>query len=161
MRADVCRELLIHLDKGELQCGHAPKPVQKWLEKIKLPTDFLRFMQWYWPQQDGQLAHLTILSSSSIKSDDSAELLASAGFLLIGAAPNGDSLVVDFGKRACVPGFITHEEWDQESKPREFFEPIARSFESLLYRLAEGRYVPTDYYAAKPFNVFLREEEKA
>jgi hypothetical protein len=75
--------------------------------------------------------------------------------------PNGDWLVIAFAKLGCIPGFITHEEWDQESSPASFFEPIAKSMESLLYRIAEGRYIPTDYYAAKPFNDFLREENGA
>ena len=161
MRGDVCRELINHLDDGELACGHAPQDVKDWFESLKLPMELLRFMQWNWPQEDGQLAHLSILSSRNLKDDDFSARLAEAGFLLIGAAPNGDWLVVDFGKGVCSPGFITHEEWDQESDPRKFFEPIARSLESLLYRIAEKKYIPTDYYAAKPFNEFLREEERA
>lgn len=147
-----------HFDEGELECGHAPEAVKAWLESLDLPMEFLRFMQWNWPQREGQLAHLRILSSQDIRDDEHSERLASAGFLLMGSAPNGDWLVVDFRRRACVPGFITHEEWDQETDPRNLFEPIARSLESLLYRIAEQRYIPTDYYAAKPFNEFLREE---
>jgi hypothetical protein len=161
MRGDVCSELIQHLDDGTLECGHAPQDVKDWLESLNLPMELLRFMQWRWPQQDCQIAHLSILSSRSIKDDDFAEPLAKAGFLLIGSAPNGDWLVIAFAKLGCIPGFITHEEWDQESSPASFFEPIAKSMESLLYRIAEGRYIPTDYYAAKPFNDFLREENGA
>ncbi len=161
MRGDVCKELMNHLDQGELKCGHAPQDVKDWLENLNLPMEFLRFMQWNWPQKNGKLAHLVIFSSQSIKDDEFSIRLAETGLLLIGFAPNGDWLVVDFLDPPCVPGFIAFAEWDQESDPREFFEPVARSMESLLYRIAEKRYVPTDYYAAKPFNEFLHEEYDA
>jgi hypothetical protein len=161
MRGQVCSELIQHLDDGTLECGHAPQDVKDWFETIDLPMELLRFMQWRWPQQDCQIAHLSILSSRNIKDDDFSVSLAKARFLLIGSAPNGDWLVIDFSRPGCPPGFVTHEEWDQESDPKPLFEPIARSLESFLYRIAEGRYIPTDYYAAKPFNDFLREENGA
>ena len=64
---------------------------------------------------------------------------------------------------SCVPGFVSHDElWEDEaSNPRDCFQPIARSLESLLFRLAEERYIPTDYYAARAFNEFLAEEDRA
>lgn len=159
MRRDVCRELLNHLDGGELACGNAPEDVKKWLESLSLPVELLWFMQWDWAQNNSQLAHLSISSSREIMDDASSGMFARYGFLLIGSAPNGDWLVIDFRDGVCLPGFITHEEWDQESDPRSLFEPIARSMESLLYRIAEDKYIPTDYYAAKPFNEFLKEEK--
>jgi hypothetical protein len=64
-----------------------------------------------------------------------------------------------------VPGFVTHEDWspwnDEPQDARRFFQPIARSFDSFLYRVVEGKYLPSDYYAAKDFNKFLEEEKKA
>jgi hypothetical protein len=54
-------------------------------------------------------------------------------------------------------GFITHKEYDG-ADPRKYFCPVARSIETLLYRAAEGRYVPVDYYEARSFNQFLQDE---
>jgi hypothetical protein len=37
MRSSVCREFLIHLDRGgELQVGPSPEAVDKWLDKANL-----------------------------------------------------------------------------------------------------------------------------
>ena len=84
-------------------------------------------------------------------------------FLNVGYAPNGDLLVLDFSTEACVPGFICNDQFwgGDHTNSREFFQPIARTFESLLYRISEGRYIPTDYYAAFAFNKFLDEERKS
>jgi hypothetical protein len=68
-------------------------------------------------------------------------------------------LVVRCDSEPCEVGFITHEEyWEHKDEPEKVYERIARSLDSLLYRVVEGRYVPIDYYAAKEFNEFLAEE---
>ena len=125
----------------------------------------LRFMQWDWPQSDCQIAHVSIKSSASFYADEATAPLLKHKFLNVGSAPNGDTFVIDFSTDACVPGFITHEEWshlsDEPQDPRLFFQPIGRTFESFLYRAVEGRYIPTDYYAAKEFNRFLTDERNA
>ena len=104
------------------------------------------------------MAHIEIKSSTSIHAEDSTSFLKHH-FLYIGNAPNSDMLVIDYSTDACVPGFITHEEWnpwpddpDELEDPRDFFQPIASSFDSFLRRVVEGRYLPMDYYAAKEFN---------
>jgi hypothetical protein len=165
MNKNVCCEFIHHLDKdGSLECGHAPRQIQNWLEGLQLPMEFLRFMQWDWPQTDGYIAHIDIKSSSSLHAEEETAVLLKHKFLNVGSAPNGDIFVIDFSTEACVPGFITHEEWsawsDEPQDPRKFFQPIARSFESFLFRAVEGKYLPTDYYAAKDFNAFLADERK-
>jgi hypothetical protein len=59
---------------------------------------------------------------------------------------------------ACPVGYVSHEEYDLESDPRPLFEPAARSLESFLFRIAEGRFFPCDYFEAGDFNRFLQEE---
>jgi hypothetical protein len=119
-------------------------------------------MQWDWPQRNGYLAHIAIDSSKSLQQHPLNARLADHQFLIAGSAPNGDWFVIDFSTDACAPGFITHEKWnpwaDAPEDPRRLFQPIARNFESFLYRVAERRYLPTDYYAARAFNKFLKEE---
>ena len=166
MNHEICREFIHHLDQdGSLECGHAPEHIQRWLEELNLPVGFLTFMRWDWPQADGQIAHLTVRSSRSIYADDATVVLIAHKLLNIGSAPNGDWLVIDFSTEACGVGFVTHEEWspwsDSPQDPRLFLQPIARSFASFLYRAVEGRYLPTDYYAARKFNSFLMEERRA
>jgi hypothetical protein len=166
MNSHLCGEFIGHLDQdGSLQCGHAPEHIMKWLEELNLPMDLLRFMQWRWPQSDGYIAHISVRSSVSIHADEMTSPLLKHKFLNAGFAPNGDWFVIDFSTEACVPGFVTHEEWcpwtDETEDARKFFQPIARSLESFLCRAVEGRYLPTDYYAAKEFNAFLVDERNA
>lgn len=166
MNHELCGEFINHLDKNEtLKCEHAPKNIQKWLHGLGLPNGLLNFMLWTWPQTEGQIGHISILPSVSLQADEATDHLLKHKFLNAGSAPNGDLFVIDFSTEACVPRFITHEEWspssDEPHDPRKFFQPIARTFESFLYRVVEGRYVPTDYYAAKEFNKFLADEQKA
>jgi hypothetical protein len=166
MNQELCREFINHLDRnGSLKSGAAPKNIQKWLHGLALPNSLLRFMLWNWPQTDGQIGHISILSSASLYADEATAHLLKHKFLNAGSAPNGDLFVIDFSTESCVPGFITHEEWcpssDEPQDPRLFFQPIARTFTSFLYRVVEDRYLPTDYYAAKEFNAFLKEEQNA
>jgi hypothetical protein len=163
MNGHLCGEFLCHLDKdGSLKCGHAPEHMKKWLEELNLPMNFLRFMQWSWPQSDGYIAHVSVLSSTSIYTAEATSPLLKHKVLNAGFAPNGDWFVIDYSTEACVPGFITHEEWcpwsAETEDARAFFQPIARSFESFLYRAVERRYLPRDYYVAKEFNAFLVDE---
>lgn len=162
MSRNLLSEFIYHLDSDDsMKLGHAPKNVQAWLEEVGLPMDLLRFLQWDWPQVDSQIGHIAVLSSKNLMADEQTEKLLGHKFLQLGSAPNGDLFVLDVSTEQCRPGFITHEEyWDHEDNPKEVFEPIARSLESLLYRIVEGRYLPTDYYAVKDFNAFLREEQK-
>jgi hypothetical protein len=164
MNQSLCREFIQHLDQeSSLKSGPAPKRIENWLEELGLPLDFLRFMQWNWPQTDCQIAHIAIQSSESLYADEVTTLLLKHKFFNAGSAPNGDWFVIDFSTEACVPGFITHEEWspwsEEPQDPRQFFQPIARSFDTFLYRVVEGKYLPTDYYAASDFNKFLADEK--
>lgn len=163
MNQNLCSEFIHHLDRdGSLECGPAPESVQKWLEGFDLPVDLHRFLRWSWPQTDGYIAHIRVHSSATLRSHDATAPLLKHKLLHAGNAPNGDFFVIDFSTEACIPGFVTHEEWDPWSEepedPRSYLEPIARSFESFLYRAVEGRYLPRDYYAASAFNAFLAKE---
>ena len=163
MNHHLSREFIKYLDRdGDLESGYAPEQVATWLEQLALPYGLLCFMKWDWPQSDCQIAHIRILSSASIYADEATAHLLKHGLLNAGSAPNGDWFAVDFSAEACVPGFVTHEEWspwgDEPRDARRFFQPVARSFESFLYRIVEDRYLPTDYYAAREFNTFLASE---
>ena len=160
MNMSLCRDFISYLDQDDsLKSGNAPKNIEQWLEQLNLPLDLLRFMQWSWPQSDCQFAHIRIQSSESLYADEATAPLLQHKFLNVGSAPNGDWFVIDFSTEACVPGFITHEEWspwsDSPEDPRKFFQPIARTFDAFLYRVVETRYLPIDFYAAKEFNAFL------
>ena len=158
MNYQVASSLLHHLDQGVWDIGHAPDDVQQIFESWSLPVGLCRLLQWSWPQEDWGIGPIDMLSALRIGTQTGMEELLAAKFLLIGDAPNGDMFVIDFSVDACPVGFITHEEYDKRSNPRQFFCPAARSIASLLYRATEDRYIPCDYYEASAFNQFLRDE---
>jgi hypothetical protein len=117
-----------------------------------------------WPQVDCSLAGINIFSSQTIYDYDyeiTSQLLKHY-FLYVGYGLNGDFFVIDFSNELCVPGFIAVGEWDHQAdipeSPHKFFALAAPNFDVFLYRVAEGKYVPGDYYAAWQFNDFLARE---
>lgn len=162
MDSDVCRELLYHLDSdGSLSIGNAPAKVAKWLKALELPWALSQVLHFYWPQKCGSIAHIRLWPSRDLPKDPLLEELLDLKLLPIGCAPNGDSLVINFATDKCEVGFISHELWADEADktPDRIYQPIARTLDSFLYRIAEGKYVPTDYHAAQAFNKFLKEEK--
>jgi|GEM_PF-2879346 len=165
MNESICSEFIQHLDQhGSLECGRAPEHIIAWIDDLNLPDGLARFMMHNWPQADGFITHIRISSSLSLYADEATGPLLKHKFLNAGFAPNGDWFVIDFSTETCRPGFVTLCEWtpwlDEPTDPRRFFEPIARSFESFLYRVVERLYLPTDSYAAKEFNEFLTRERR-
>lgn len=95
------------------------------------------------------------MATSDILKCPELEKLLIQRFLPIGSAPNGDALVIRYDGDRLEAGFLSHEIHDPVA-----YQPIARTLDSLLYKLVEGRYIPTDYHAAKAFNAFLAEESR-
>lgn len=141
-----------------MEPGHAPKAVQKWLETLGLPRDLLRFMQWNWPQKDCRIWTVRIYSSKSLMKSEKSAHLISHKLLPIGRGPNGDTFAIDFSNEDCPVGFLNHEECCGDDDPRPHFEPAARSIESFLFRVADGRFFPSDYHETTAINEFLASE---
>lgn len=158
MNGQAASWLINHIDDDSFGIAHAPKKIIAWFETLGLPMELLRFLQWQWPQKDCQIGPVSILKSSDIPKLDSIDVYLRHKLLPVGSGPNGDTFAIDFSVESCPVGFVTHEEYYGEGDPREFFRPAARSVESFLYRIAEGRYFPCDYYATGYFNDFLRAE---
>ncbi len=157
---------MVYLDSDDsLKVGEPSEKIKRWLRKQKLPSEFLTVALRYWPQDPNcELGHITMNSSLQIYEDEEiTPLLASFNFFNAGSSSTGDFFVVDLSTKECVPGFITLSEWDRWAKdpdPRPLFQPIARSFDSFLYRVVEKLFLPVDYYSAQAFNKFLKAEGK-
>ncbi|MCE5327779.1 MAG: hypothetical protein LLG01_15340 [Planctomycetaceae bacterium] len=163
MAEELLSDFLRHLDRfGSMEIGTAPENIQKWLPTTGLPDFMVRLLMHNWPQVDSQVDHLVLFSSQRIHDFEATNPLIEQGLFIIGAGRSGDLVVVDFRSSACVPGFVSCEEWwPPADNARNFFQPIARSFESLLFRIIEGRYIPLDWYSAGFFNAFLKEERES
>jgi len=163
MRTSVCREFLLYLDRnGELDVGESPKAVVKWLKQSNLPFDLKHLLHFDWPQKTAEiLPWLRLSAAKEIPALEARNKLLRHGFLQVGSSVGGDPLVIRWDLEPFEVGFLTHEEfWGQDVEPQKVYARIARSLESLLYRVVEDRYVPIDYYAAKDINAFLAEEAR-
>ncbi len=92
-----------------------------------------------------------------MESEESAHLIAHK-LLPIGWGPNGDNFAIDFSNESCPVGFINHEECGEDDDPRPHFEPAARSIESFLFQVADGRFFPSNYDETTAMNEFLASE---
>ncbi len=160
MNYDVCREFLNHLDTDrEFKVGDSPPVFGEWLDTLKLPWAFNHILRSSWPRRSGYIRHILLWNAKGIFKNPIRDIFVLQKFLAIGSAPNGDYLVVNFSDSNCEVGFVSHENCcDHEGSLINCYQPIARGLDSLLFKLIEGHYLPTDYYAAKAFNQFLKED---
>ena len=158
MNQEVATSLLYHIDDDALSLGHAPEATRDWLKILGLPVDLLQFMMFNWAQADGHIGAVDILCSKAIPEQEDVDVYVTHKLLPVGSGPNGDRFVIDYSTDSCPVGFVTSSEYGGEGDPREFFRTAARSVESFLHRIAEGRFYPCEYYETGAFNEFLRAE---
>ena len=150
MRTALISDLLQHLDSdGSLRVGHCPEAASQKLEEMSIPLGVKRVLQWYWTNRGGGVGGYTLYSvEESLANEDLGRLLAT-GMLPIGYAANGDPLVLRFDEERCEVGLVSHDRlWEEGSDPKECYAEVTGSIEEFLWRAAEGRYLPIDYYAA-------------
>ena len=158
MDSSIASNLMYHLAGDEPGIEHAPKEIDAWLESLPLPMDLKRMLQWYWPKHGVQLGPIHFHSPMGIRHAPWTDAMLPHKLLALGDCPNGDAFVVDFSSDACNVGFVTREEYDGESDPRPYYQPTFRCLETYLYRVAEERYLPADYYDARSLIDFLQAE---
>jgi hypothetical protein len=150
MRTDLIRDLFQHLDcDGSLQVGDCPKEANRTLEEMPLPLGLKRVLQWYWTNSGGEIGGYTFYSvEESLATKDLPSLMA-ANMFPFGSAANGDPLVLCFNEERCAIGLVSHDQfWEEDADPKAAYAEVTASIDELLWRAAEGRYLPVDYYAA-------------
>ncbi len=84
--------------------------------------------------------------------NDTPEYLA-AGWLIIGSMPNGDFVVINFGRDDGAVGYVSHEEiWDAPHHVRDDLETIYVRVCDSLGKFIDGltrEEHPYDYFEAK------------
>ncbi len=162
MNSDFCADVMCHLALRGLEVGDAPTEVQRWLDTLNLDDSLVTFLASSWVQESAEIGPLRLTCSREMAAggDDAERLLAHRLLLVGSAAANGDLLVLDLTTRTARPAYVSHEVFwgDPEVDPRRHLQPIALSLDALLWRLAEERYLPTDYSAAEGLNEVLRKE---
>lgn len=150
MRTALIRDLLQHLDSdGSLHVGHCPEAANRTLEEMALPVELKRVLQWYWTNSGGEVGGYTLYSVEEFLANEDTPRLLAVGMLPIGYAANGDPLVLCYSEERCAVGLVNHDElWGGDGDPKEIYAEVTGSIEEFLWRAAEGRYLPVDYYAA-------------
>ena len=160
MRTDLIRDLFQHLDvDGSLQVGDCPERAKQQVEALPLPLDVKRMLQWYWTNAGGEVGRYTLYGVEEALAQEDLDRYLAAGMFPIGYALNGDPLVLRFSEDRCAVGLVSHDQlWEEEvSGPEGAYVEVTASVEEYLWRVAEGRYLPIDYYAASELVEMRRE----
>lgn len=163
MRTSLIRDLFQHLDRdGALQAGHCPEAEKRRLEEMQLPTEVKQVLQRYWPARGAEVGGYNLYTPREILDQEDQPRLLAVGMLQIGFARNGDLLVLSFTEDKCAVGLVSHDElWeDLNGDPREMYVQVTKSIDEYLWKAAEGRFLPVDFYAAIELDEMRREAER-
>ncbi len=121
-----------------------------WLHERKLPTELIELFVRYSPHREIPVGSGYLHTAPDIvKVNDDYERTIPAGLLMVGGAPNGDPITIDFTTGDGATGYISHEEmWDTES-PRSIFIPLASSIGEFIYQFNHDDDFAWDYWEAK------------
>ena len=150
-------DLLHFLEKqGDIALGDHHPEVLSTVEGLALPGSIDGLLRHgYWPSEgfDAGTAgpHTLFGLRESVEDLGDLAAFARAQMFPIGAAPNGDPLVLMASGDKVEVGLVSHDLfWEDEvSDPSEAYVMVASSLEEYLWRIVEKRYLPLDYYAAK------------
>ena len=159
MRTDLIRDLFQHLDcDGSLQVGHCPNEANRTLEEMPLPLRLKRVLQWYWTNSGGEIGGYTLYSVEESLANNDLPSLIVANMFPIGYAGNGDPLVLCFNDERCAIGLVSHDQfWGEAADPKSAYAEVTASIDEFLWRAAEGRYLPVDYYVASELLAMRKE----
>ena len=162
MRTHLIRDLFQHLDRdGSLQVGHCSETETRRFEEMPLPTDVKRVLQRCWPNRGAEVGGYNLYTPKEILDSDDQPRLLAVGMLQIGFARNGDLLVLCFTEDECAVGLVSHDElWEElDGDPKEMYVEVTGSIDEYLWKAAEGRFLPVDFYAAIELDEMHREVE--
>ncbi|MBX3296539.1 MAG: hypothetical protein KF762_12605 [Acidobacteria bacterium] len=136
--------------RGDVVMGSASSADVAALESLTLPLELKRVLQWNWPVQLGRVGPYSLYGVTDLLSDEDLTLLMDVGMLPIGYAINGDPLVIKFSDSQYEVGLISHDEYweDRSAGPENCYVTVTSSLDELLWRAAESKFLPVDFYAA-------------
>ena len=116
---------------------------------MPLPLALKRVLQWYWTNSGGEIGGYIVHSVEESLANKDLSTLLGANMIPIGYAANGDPLVLCFSDERCAVGLVSHDQfWEEGGDPATAYAEVTSSIDEFLWRAAEGRYLPVDYYAA-------------
>jgi hypothetical protein len=159
MRTDLISDLFHHLNSAhKLGVGKCDKATHEKLERLEIPMDLRRTLQWYWTTLGGEVGGYELHSVNSIFQHEDFKQLSKYKMIPIGSAANGDILVINYQQENPAIGLVSHDElWESKGNPLEVYEVVTASIDEYLFRAVEKMYLPIDYYAARELNALKRE----
>ena len=151
IRFDLISDLLHHLDKGgSLGIATCSVELQAFIEGLDLPMNLKRIFQWRWASTWANVGTYRIGSVEEVFYGEWFDRLYSDRMLKIGSAKNGDAVVVRVLDDRCEVGLINSAEFagDEDLPPGHFYVGVCGGLDDLLFRLAEGKFLPVDYFSA-------------
>jgi hypothetical protein len=138
---------------GELQVEHATERLIEVIENWDIPMQLKRTLQWNWFNHRLE-AEQTIDSVEEITESDYLEEFMQHELLPIGSCANGDMVVIDYRNENFPVSFITLAEYlgSDRTDPKEFSAKVSDSLVDYFIRIADGLFIPYDYYSAKDVN---------
>ena len=161
MRNELVIDLMGHLGKShQFQAGSAGREVEAKIESMVLPMDVKRLLQWRWPLSHAVVGPYSLYPAEHVTTIEDLDRFLKSSMVPIGAARNGDILVILFDERHEEIGLVSHDElWEGEGPPSDCFVPVCRSVDEYLWRVSEGRYLPRDFFAAREWQQLKEEAE--
>ena len=150
-RTELISDLMHHLDRdGSLDVGECDDELRKRIEGLDLPMLLKRVFQWNWARKYSGLGRYRISPVDRVFSGEWFERFISSRMLGIASAYNGDVVVLRLVQDRCEVGLIdaTTFAGEDEAAPDAFYVKICDSLDELLWRMAEGRFLPMDYQSA-------------
>lgn len=153
-KEQIATKLLRLAQEAGCRLSEAPAESRKWLEKKSgLSQEIIDLLTTSWPDDTLYFGSYRLDTLSDISDSERARIAFGGGFFYIGAAGNGDLLVVrraSGGLEECEIGLMSHEEiWEKESKLDSIYEPICRGFKELFDKAETEDLLPLDYYDAR------------
>ena len=164
MRSHLIDDIFTHLaEKHGFKIDHAPKALKARLEELPLPMSVLRLLQWRWPRKRVCLGPYELYTAEEILASQDLTKLLKAKMIQVGSAPNGDPFVIRFALHdQAEVGLISHDSLYESPNidPKKAYVAVAKSVDEYLYKVAEDRFLPMDFYSAREFQLLKSELKK-
>ena len=160
MRSHLIKDLLNHLDvDGALKIGYANAQTTQAIEKLSIPLNLKRLLQWSWLTCGSEIGPYYFDSVNEITTNPDYETLIQYRMIPVGHAINGDIVVLRFDDKDCSIGLISHDEfWEERGDPNKSYAELAATIDEYLFRVTEKLYLPIDFYAAEEWEALKKKE---
>lgn len=128
----------------------------KWVEGLSIPKELKDFLLYFLLSDEYRIGTAVLYTPDQILTENQEFLyILNAGFIIIGSAPNGDMIAIEYLRTHGETGYLSHDnlwEWDVKSRrnPHEYFLSLAMSVGKFALKAVKEKEFPMDYYGTIP-----------